>query len=494
MGDFNEVAAKSLKWRYERNIDDKVNSHGTKLAVVCQEQKVLPLNHCRYYNKTWDGKFTYYKAGKQSQIDLCLTTQQGRQCIVNFKIPENNWHLSDHLPIDVSLSLSRIIDAHMLLLRTKELSDDYRSASRVKQFKYDINIDSASQQLHEKLPFILSNVASQPAETSLKQLQDQLHPILRINRNTQKRQDQRKNTIDFDLCNKLYEKLQSARRNQDNDDEINKIYDEYQTSRRKLNKDVCTQHETRFSSLLSVGDDQKLWKEINWSGKYKKREESDIHVDTMADYFENLYEPLDKNECKEFDDLHTNIYIPVTDDPITNTEIKAAAAKTKKGGYDYSLSVLQLFTGILLPFFTLFFNVCFFVSYPVDLALSILCAIPKKGNLRLPTNYRGIQLQPLIASVYDRILHNRLLQWAKFSPEQSAFQKGRSTIDQVFLLRTIIALAKHSKTSLFIGFFDLSKAFDKVSRTLLLKSLIKLGIGASCSMRSNQFIQSPNVF
>ena len=129
-------------------------------------------------------------------------------------------------------------------------------------------------------------------------------------------------------------------------------------------------HETRFSSLLSVGDDQTLWKEINWSGKYKKREES-----------ENLYEPLDKNECKEFDDLHTNIYMPVTDDPITNTEIKDAASKTKKGGYDYSLSVLQLFTGILLPFFTLFFNVCFFVSYPVDLALSILCAILKKGNL-----------------------------------------------------------------------------------------------------------------
>ena len=42
----------------------------------------------------------------------------------------------------------------------------------------------------------------------------------------------------------------------------------------------------------------------------------------------------------------------------------------------------------------------------------------------------------------------------------------------------IIALVKRHKKSLFIGFFDLSKAFDKVSRVQLLKCLTKLGVGA----------------
>ena len=58
------------------------------------------------------------------------------------------------------------------------------------------------------------------------------------------------------------------------------------------------------------------------------------------------------------------------------------------------------------------------------------------------------------------------------------FQKGKSTIDQIFLLRIIISLIKANKKVLYIGFFDLSKAFDRVSRYLLLKHLVKLGIGS----------------
>ena len=477
MGDLNQVSEQSLKWRYNKNVDDKTNSHGTSLTDVCHLHKVLPLNHCRYRNRIWDGKFTFFKAGKQSQIDLCLTTQHGRQLVTDFKIPENNWHFSDHLPIDVSLSLTKMIDAHMLLLRAKELDDEHRTGTRINQFRYDIDINSASRQLNDVIPSLMNSIATQSIDNTLQQLQNHLHPILKSNRVTKKRENERQISPDFNECNTLYNRFQEARQGNVDDSELNKALVEYQEARKKLNKDICSQHEKHYKSILDKNDTQKLWKEINWSGKYKNQEVS-IHVDTMADYFEKFYEPLDTNECKEFDALHTNMNIPITDDPITAAEIMSAAHKTKKGGYDYSLSVLQLFTGILLPFITLLLNSCFFVSYPNELALSILCAIPKKGNLRLLTNYRGIQLQPLLALIYDRIIHNRLLLWAKFCVEQSAFQKGRCTTDQIFLLRTIIALIRHSKKSLFIGFFDLSKAFDKVSRALLLKSLLKLGIGS----------------
>ena len=151
----------------------------------------------------------------------------------------------------------------------------------------------------------------------------------------------------------------------------------------------------------------------------------------------------------------------------------------KKSGWDYSLKVLNLAMETMLPILVLLFNTCFYIAYPIKLGISILYALPKKGNLRLPENYRGIQVQPLLAILYDRIIANRLMLWAKFRPEQSAFQKGKGTIDQIFLLRTIISLAKSCKTPLFIAFLDLEKAFDKVSRHQLLKALLKAGIGAS---------------
>ena len=67
--------------------------------------------------------------------------------------------------------------------------------------------------------------------------------------------------------------------------------------------------------------------------------------------------------------------------------------------------------------------------------------------------------------------------WVKINSEQSAFQKGKSSVDQIFTLRVVIALAKRYQKSLFVGFFDLSKAFDKVSRVQLLKCLVELDIG-----------------
>ena len=115
--------------------------------------------------------------------------------------------------------------------------------------------------------------------------------------------------------------------------------------------------------------------------------------------------------------------------------------------------------------------------FPLDLCNSLLTALPKAGNLRLSDNYRGIQMQRLLTNVYDRIICNRLLLWAKISSEQTA-RKGKGTIDQIFLLRVIISMIKYNRTVLYVGFFDLSKAFDRVSRYLLLKQLVKLGVGS----------------
>ena len=47
----------------------------------------------------------------------------------------------------------------------------------------------------------------------------------------------------------------------------------------------------------------------------------------------------------------------------------------------------------------------------------------------------------------------------------------------MFILRMLIALIKSKNIVLYIGFFYLSKAFDRVSRFLLLKTLAKMGVG-----------------
>ena len=93
----------------------------------------------------------------------------------------------------------------------------------------------------------------------------------------------------------------------------------------------------------------------------------------------------------------------------------------------------------------------------------------------LPKNYRGIQMMKSLACLYDRIIANRLKLW--LNANQSAFQKGKSTLIHIFTLRILIEIIKKKNLTLYIASIDIEKAFDHVPRSLLLKQLVKLGIG-----------------
>ena len=90
---------------------------------------------------------------------------------------------------------------------------------------------------------------------------------------------------------------------------------------------------------------------------------------------------------------------------------------------------------------------------------------------------------PALGVLYDRVINNRLNSWIEVNDEQSAFQKGKSTLHQIFTIRLLIEVAKMSNTTLYIGMFDLEKAFDKVSRYKLLHKLALMGIG-NCMLQA----------
>ena len=88
-----------------------------------------------------------------------------------------------------------------------------------------------------------------------------------------------------------------------------------------------------------------------------------------------------------------------------------------------------------------------------------------------------------VAVLYDRIVTNRLELWVCVNAVQSGFQKLKSTLHQIFTNRLLIEIAKMTNTTLYIGMFDLDKAFDKVFRYKLLQELIPKGIG-NCMLQA----------
>ena len=98
--------------------------------------------------------------------------------------------------------------------------------------------------------------------------------------------------------------------------------------------------------------------------------------------------------------------------------------------------------------------------------VSKITSIPKKGNATSLDNQRGIALQCAAVKLLNAILRNRLLPSLNrlLLPLQSGFRPGRSTVEQIATLRSILDDCRTRQRHISIVFVDFRKAFDSVSR------------------------------
>ena len=78
---------------------------------------------------------------------------------------------------------------------------------------------------------------------------------------------------------------------------------------------------------------------------------------------------------------------------------------------------------------------------PSQWTTSVIVPLPKKGDLSLMTNYRGISLLSITAKVYNKILLNRIRDHVDpiLRSNQAGFRSGRSFLgEQIHILRRIM--------------------------------------------------------
>ena len=124
-----------------------------------------------------------------------------------------------------------------------------------------------------------------------------------------------------------------------------------------------------------------------------------------------------------------------------------------------------------------FCNDTYVGNKPDAFSQSAIIPLPKKGDLSLPSNYRGITLSPIAAKIYNSMLLNRITPHLDpvLRRNQNGFRKGRATTPQILALRRIIEEFKISKQKASIVFVDFTKAFDSVNRKVALHILRNYG-------------------
>lgn len=141
-----------------------------------------------------------------------------------------------------------------------------------------------------------------------------------------------------------------------------------------------------------------------------------------------------------------------------------------------SSEILKASYDFISPFLLNLYNRIYSTGdYPRSWGEGIISPIFKKGDVNEAQNYRGITLINVIAKIYSQLLLNRLTKWSvkheKVSKNQFGFQKGKSVIDCIFILHSIITKVLNSGEKLYCIFIDYEKCFDKIDRIYLWQKL-----------------------
>lgn len=134
---------------------------------------------------------------------------------------------------------------------------------------------------------------------------------------------------------------------------------------------------------------------------------------------------------------------------------------------------------------TLMFNLCKGVMnggpVPANWCQSTILPIYKKGGENLPANYRGIAVGNAIYKLMAGLVCRRIRDYVEenevLPDSQNGFRKGRSTVDNIYILNQCIQKTiEKERGKLFALFIDFKTAFDSINRRILVEELAQAEI------------------
>lgn len=176
------------------------------------------------------------------------------------------------------------------------------------------------------------------------------------------------------------------------------------------------------------------------------------------------------------------------DFPFIISEVKSAIKSSKSGkssSDDLVLNeMIKSSMNTILPALTKLFNLILgSEKFPKLWNIAYQVPLFKGGDLFNPGDFRGISITSCLGKIFNKCFNSRLQnlieQDRKLVDSQAAYRKDFSTIDQIFILKSLInKYTIRGKKKLFGCFVDFKKAFDSVWHGgLLFKLLDQYHIG-----------------
>ena len=261
---------------YTDNIDTSSNAHGLIYgADLCNSTNIFPLNHLIHRQIEFQGDFTYFKGTKKSQIEMVYTTVDGLDFVKDFNICNDNWHFSDHRPIEVSVLCVERINATNPLRRARDLNygyDPHITTIKRHTSKYDLSkiseylSDNRVQIEHD----ILSSLQAENINEAIIKLDHHLglaHKKSKVKQNTEDE------SVTLQLMEKANEEFHNYRRSLDEEPDRDHAatYERYQTARNAISHAALKGEHDKWCKLIDECDSKKTWERVDWKGNLSKQ-------------------------------------------------------------------------------------------------------------------------------------------------------------------------------------------------------------------------------
>jgi hypothetical protein len=218
-----------------------------------------------------------------------------------------------------------------------------------------------------------------------------------------------------------------------------------------------------------------------------------------AEHLNKFFINVSSNVCSSFDSFNSSslLDLPYSNDESLSVnhhsfvfnEITAFEVhKTIQSMKNSNSKTADLISINLLKKISLFISdaLCYIFNLSVYLgifpdALKIADVIPlhKKNSKFDPNNYRPISLLPTFSKIFEKIMKTRFISFLDknnfFSKNQFGFRNGKNTEEALLKFCSEINTGLDKKLYCAALYIDISKAFDTVNHSILLKKFYKIG-------------------
>ena len=234
-----------------------------------------------------------------------------------------------------------------------------------------------------------------------------------------------------------------------------------------------------WNRITNSTDPKALWAGINWNGTSMGATEAP-DIDDIKTHFQSKSSTDDESTL--LCEVTGNVHVPVLDDEIKVEEVCEGFNRLKPGkatADGWAKQMIPKGDIFFMTFLTFVMNIIFKNHlYPTQWRTTIVNAIYKcKGLRSLAANFRPVSLVQLLSKLFDFTMLKRFMKWFTPHDAQTAYTSGKSAADHVFFMRCMISYAVKVKKKLFLIAIDFDGAFDRVSRSILIKKLVKFGAG-----------------